>query len=140
MAFSAQRPILLIDDSADDALLMRRAFTRAALRPPLLHHEGEAALRYLQRAIRKEAGAPMPVLILLDIKMHGVDGFDVLEWIKARPELVDVPVLMLTSSNLPQDIVVSQRLGADSFLTKPHSFAELVRLLEYLKREWHVLA
>lgn len=131
------KPVLLVDDSTDDALLMRRAFTRAGLQNPLIHFlDGESAIAYLTRAANKEDSCPSPVLILLDIKMPRMDGFEVLKWVKSRPDLADVPAVMLTSSSLSKDIKRAETLGANSFLTKPPTFTDLIALVERIKTRW----
>jgi CheY-like chemotaxis protein len=72
----------------------------------------------------------MPRLVLLDIKMPGTDGFDVLQWIRLQPGLAGLPVVMLTSSDEIRDVNRAYQLGANSFLVKPLDFwnaAELSR-------------
>lgn len=132
------RPVLLVEDSDDDALLMRRAFDRAGLQNTLVHAaDGESAIEYLQGCIANQH--PLPILVLLDIKMPRMDGFETLNWIKSRPEIVDVPVVMLTSSNMEQDIQRSKRLGADSFLTKPPTLEDLTAMVQRLEKSWLIV-
>jgi len=78
---------------------------------------------------------PLPVLVLLDIKMPGMDGFEVLRWIRRQWEFFELCVVMLTSSDHIRDANEAYHLGANSFLVKPldfHNAAELARSLERL--------
>lgn len=132
------KPVLLVDDSSDDALLMRRAFRRAGLENPLIHLEdGEKGIAYLTRCLSQPE--LRPVLILLDIKMPRMDGFETLKWIKSENGFPGVPVVMLTSSNLARDEEQARRLGADSFLTKPPSFDDLTALVKRIQKRWLIL-
>jgi len=76
---------------------------------------------------------PMPGLLLLDLKMPGRDGFEVLEWVRGRQELRDLQVVVLTASDQFRDINRSFELGANSFLVKPAEFDEFVGMVEALR-------
>jgi CheY-like chemotaxis protein len=67
---------------------------------------------------------------LLDLKMPRVSGFDVLAWLTTRPDLKDLPVLVLSSSSLDSDMHQARAMGARDYLVKPHSIQELVKMLE----------
>ncbi len=124
--------VLYAEDSEDDAFLMRRAFTKAKFRGMLtVAANGLEALNYLvgngQYADRKEH--PLPSLILLDVKLPHMSGFEVLRWIRARNAFKITPVVMLTSSSQLVDVATAYENGADGYLVKPSSldvFAELV--------------
>jgi len=131
--------ILLVDDSEDDCTLMRRAFSKAKVLNPLLAlRSGEEAVDYLsgtgQYANRAEY--PLPALILLDIKMPGIDGLEVLRWIRGQPGLKSLRVVMLTSSNDLRDVNAAYQLGANSFLTKPVEFERFVEVTQALTGYW----
>ena|SRR5437899_3358273 len=126
-----QNVILLAEDDGVDVLLTRRAFTKAGLRNPLhVVSDGVEALAYLsgegQYADRSQH--PLPVLLLLDLKMPHKNGLEVLEWIRDQPELSDLRVVVLTGSDQPQDIQDAYRLGATSYLTKPLVVEHLVQV------------
>ena len=77
------RPVLLVEDSSDDALLMRLAFQKAGLQNPVVHaQDGEGAIEYLKGCLQNQQ--PLPILVLLDIKMPKVDGFETLNWTEAN--------------------------------------------------------
>jgi|SRR5688500_4224310 len=130
------KPVLLVDDSWDDALLLKRAFRRAAVPNPIVHLPGgELELEELETILQRR-DCWTPALILLDVKMPKVDGFEILKWVKSRVEFTSVPTVMLTSSNLPQDILRAETLGATCFLTKPQTFQELMSLVNRIRADW----
>jgi CheY-like chemotaxis protein len=130
-----QKLILLADDSAEDRILIPRAIKKAELPSKLICFEdGEQALEYLAGAgkFSDRVTYPLPSLVLLDIKMPKCDGFEVLEWI--RKHIPDrIPVVMLTSSNMEEDIRKAERLGADSYFVKPARFTELIEMIRTLQ-------
>ena len=78
----------------------------------------------------------MPFLLLLDIKMPGTDGFEVLQWARAEPDLKRLLIVVLTSSNLQADVDRAYELGANSYLVKPVSFDEMVNLIQRFEAYW----
>src|SRR5437899_6641011 len=135
----AHEIILLVDDDANDILLIQRAFQKAGFRDNLkVVHDGEQAIRYLsgQDEYADRQKCPMPFLVLLDLKMPGMDGFDVLTWIRREPELKRLLVVVLTSSNLQSDVDRAYELGANSYLVKPVEFDEMVHLVQRFEAYW----
>jgi CheY-like chemotaxis protein len=131
--------ILLVDDSDDDTFLMYRAFEKAHLINPLIRvNGGEEALTYLggEGKFADREKYPLPFLLLLDLKMPRVNGFDVLRWLREQDHLKEMLVVVLTSSTREPDINLAYELGADSYLTKLAGFDELVQLLNRLKGYW----
>jgi len=131
--------ILLVDDREDDILLIRRAFVRAHLSNPLqVVRDGEEAIDYLggstNYANRDEF--PLPDLILLDLKMPKLDGFEVLKWIRAQPGICGIAVVVLTSSDHLRDVNQAYALGANSFLVKPSDFENYIELGVLLRKYW----
>src|SRR6185312_5104029 len=113
--------ILLVEDEEDYVLLIRRAFAQAKIPNPLqVVWNGEEAIWYLNGVGKysNRAEYPLPDLILLDVKMPRVNGFEVLKWIRQQPGLAALRVLMLTSSDQIRDINEAYRLGANSFMVK----------------------
>src|SRR5215213_787293 len=99
---SKRLPILVADDDEQDIFLLRRAFSKAGLSNLILDvHDGEEAIKYLvgNNDFADRTRYPMPALLLLDVKMPKANGFDVLKWLQTRPELADMPVVMLSSSS-----------------------------------------
>src|SRR5215471_9754217 len=117
--------IMVVEDNEDDIVLIRRAFERAYVINPLqVVRNGEEAIAYL-KGIGKYANRPeypLPDLVLLDLKMPGLDGFDVLRWIREQPGLQSLRVVVLTSSEQMRDVNLAYQLGANSFLVKPADF------------------
>jgi CheY-like chemotaxis protein len=136
---SGQSVILLVDDSNDDIVLMRRAFSKAKLLNPLVSvTSGEEAIDYLSGVGKyaNRAEYPLPGLILLDIKMKGLDGFDLLRWVRGQPGLKTLRVVMLTSSSEMRDVNLAYQLGANSFLVKPADFERFVEISAALGGYW----
>jgi CheY-like chemotaxis protein len=133
-----QRSILLVEDQENDAILIKLAFERARVGYPIYSVPGGLqAIAYLSGdpPYQDRFRYPLPLLLLLDIRMPGVDGFEVLKWIRQRPEFEKLPVVMLTGSNETRDAHTAYQLGATSFLVKSVDFAnasELSRTVERL--------
>lgn len=131
--------ILLVDDNEDDVLLIRRAFAQGKILNSLhVVRSGPEAIAYLngsgKYADRSEF--PLPSLVLLDIKMPGMDGFEVLQWIRRGSLVPTLRVVMLTSSDLMRDVNTAYQLGANSFLIKPLDFERFVEISEALSGFW----
>ncbi len=88
-----------------------------------------------QQALDLVASQPID-LMLLDLKMPWMDGFDVLKWLRAHPEFDTLPVVVLTSSKLQNDVDQSRQLGVYDYRVKPHGFDDLVRLLDDVRKCW----
>jgi CheY-like chemotaxis protein len=132
--------ILVCDDDEDDRMLTQQALQDAKISNALRFVEdGEQLLDYLyQRGnFAGEIGlAPRPGLILLDLNMPKMDGRDALKLIKEDPTLRDIPIVILTTSTLDEDIIRSYQLGVNSFITKPVTFSGLVEAMNVLGRYW----
>lgn len=125
------RPILLVDDDANDVLLLQRALHKAGVeRPLVVLGDGEQAVAYLA------GDAERPELILLDLNMPRCSGFEVLEWLRAQPGLRRLVVVVLTASADPGDIARAYDLGANSYLVKPSSFRALVDVVHRIGVYW----
>ena len=136
---SEQAVILLVEDREDDVLLIRKAFDRASVNNPLyVVRTGEEAISYLEGvgAYANRAEYPLPDLLLLDLKLPGSDGFDVLRWVRQQPGLSALRVVVLTSSDHIRDVNQAYRLGANSFMVKPMDFENIVELSKLLRDYW----
>jgi len=132
-------PILLAEDDKNDIFLMRRAFDSAGyLNPLCIVHNGQEVVDYLEAAgqFSQREKHPLPGLLLLDLKMPLMDGFDVLAWLRSHSEFAALPVVVLTSSKLEDDVHKSRALGVHDYRVKPHAFEDLVRLLDDVRKCW----
>ena len=131
--------ILLADDDLDDCLLIKDALVEARLANDLhFVHDGEELLDYLCRRgqYTEPINSPRPGLILLDLNMPKKDGREALQEIKAVPQLRQIPIVVLTTSKAEEEIYRSYDLGANSFISKPVTFATMVDAMKTLGRYW----
>lgn len=127
--------ILLAEDDETDALLLQRAFKDADVHNPLhVTKDGAEAVEFLSRA-RDSDGAPMPALVILDIKMPRLNGVEALEWIRQQPVMRRLPVFMFSSSSRAEDIEDAYERGANGYFVKPPSIVERTQLARLLK-DW----
>jgi CheY-like chemotaxis protein len=133
--------ILLVEDNPNDIELTLAALEENRLaNEVIVVRDGEEALEYLQRrGIFKMRTAGHPAVVLLDLKLPKVDGLEVLERLKADPELKPIPVVMLTSSREEQDLVRSYNLGVNAYVVKPVDFNEFVGAIKELGLFWAVI-
>lgn len=127
--------ILHVEDDPNDTLLFQHACQKAGVVFDLQAvSDGDQAIAYLRGAndFCDRAKYPLPKLILLDLKMPRVSGFDVLAWLKDDGSFKQVPVVVLTSSNHDADVKRAYDLGAKSYLVKPVGFEALVDLVKML--------
>jgi CheY-like chemotaxis protein len=126
--------ILLVEDDETDVLLLRRAFKEAELQHPLhVANDGQEAMEFLTRK-QSEADDHLPALIILDLKMPRRTGMDVLMWMRERPILRVLPVIVFSSSANRDDIERSYTLGANAFIVKPPSLGERLELAKFIKQ------
>ena len=131
--------ILVAEDDPTDAYFFQRAFKRAGL-PVTLHfvRDGQEVLDYLQGEgqFTDRTAHPLPQLVLLDLKMPRLDGFDVLEWVRKQPAFNTLQLVIFSSSEEPKHINRAYGLGANWYLVKPHSMDELTALVGRFKKHW----
>ena len=132
-----QRFILLVaEDNLPDARLVREAIRLENL--PLemyIASDGEQAIEFISRA-ESDPDAPCPHLLLLDLNLPKMDGFEVLRRLRSSPKCASIPVLIMTSSDLASDQQLAAELGAEYF-RKPPSLEEFLKLGVILKRLFH---
>ena len=126
---SQARHVLLVEDDPGDVLLAKEAFEQSPA-PCHLHvaGDGEEAIGFLRRTGHHEE-APRPGLILLDLNLPGRSGLDVLAEIKADGNLATIPVVVLTTSQDPEDIRRSYQLHTNAYLTKPPGFDRFIEAI-----------
>src|SRR5205809_2235338 len=128
--------ILLVEDDEADILLVRRAFRNARIVNPLLEvRDGQAAIQYLagEGDYADRTRYPIPFLILLDLRLPKLSGFEVIAWLRDQPHLTNGIVVVLTTSDHVPDVTKAHELGANSYLVKPGTFDELVAMLKRIK-------
>lgn len=131
---SSARPILLVEDNPVDLDLTLRAFERRNLiNPILVARDGQEALDWIPRW---EAGEPLPLVILLDIKLPRVNGLEVLRHLRQQPVSQHIPVVMLTSSDEERDVKMAYQHHANSYIVKPVSFDKLIEVAAQIELYW----
>jgi CheY-like chemotaxis protein len=138
----SNQPILLVEDDENDVMLLQRAFRRAAIINPLqVVRHGDDAVAYLEGTgeFADRMLYPLPVLMLLDLKLPRRTGLEVLQWVKERAGLKKIPIIVLTSSKNDDDVNRAYELGANSYVVKPVSFETLLELVKSLELYWLVL-
>ena len=128
--------ILMADDDVEDCMLAADALRESQLKNPIKFvHDGEELLAYLRQE-GEYAEAELPGLILLDLNMPRKDGREALQEIRSDPKLRRIPVVILTTSKNEADIYLSYDIGANSYITKPVSFQDLVNIMRVVGRYW----
>jgi CheY-like chemotaxis protein len=134
-----QVPILLAEDDDNDILFMQLAFRKAAVPNPLFTvHDGDEAIEYLEGNGRfgDRTVYPLPCLVLTDLKMPRANGFDLLRWLQQRPDLADIPAIVLSSSDQPSDRQLALNLGAKEYWVKPAQIEVLMQLVREMRNTW----
>jgi CheY-like chemotaxis protein len=131
--------ILLLEDEPADAYLVKMALKEGRIIANL-HHvvDGREGLDFLQK-LGKYADAHRPDLIFLDLNMPRMDGCEFLAEIKANPLFNDIPVVVLTTSDVENDVVRSYQLGAASYITKPMDMSQFINAIHQLNEYWFAL-
>jgi two-component system response regulator len=128
---------MLVEDNLDDVAIAERAFTRSEVATRLtVARDGQEALDMLAA----DGRAPRPDLLLLDVNLPKRNGLDVLAAIRGTEALATLPIVMLTASGRQEDVTVSYRLGANSYIQKPVVFERLTKTLEVLGQYWFEVA
>jgi len=132
--------ILLVEDSQVDAHLTKAALEENRFAVDM-HHvtDGVEALAFLRRQGESYKEGPRPDLILLDLNMPRMNGREFLGAMKADPNLSDIPVVILTTSDVEQDVVSSYKLGAAGYITKPVDLEQFIHAINQLGNYWFKL-
>ncbi len=131
--------ILLVEDNVADQRLTERALEENKIRNKLfIVEDGQEAMEYLRNEGKYAdlESNPRPDLLLLDIKMPRMDGKQVLREIKNDPELKQIPVVILTTSDHEQDVIDSYNLGVNAYITKPVDYEQFVNTIKSLENFW----
>ncbi|HEY5913449.1 MAG TPA: response regulator [Verrucomicrobiae bacterium] len=131
--------VLYVEDEESDRLLMQRAFMSAGMGETLrMVEDGQAAVDYLSGTGKyaERTQYPLPALVLLDLNLPELSGFEVLKWTRSLPHLQGLPIVVFSSSSLPEDRAKSMALGANDYLEKPRSGLMFRTVARELKERW----
>lgn len=134
-----RKPILVVEDDPVDREMIELAFKRAAIESPVVTvSDGQEALDYLQAQGRFLERHPedLPAVIVLDLDMPRVNGFEFLHRVKPTPDFAAIPVVVLTTSEFDKDLSQSYALRANSCITKPGDFERLVEVARAVHEYW----
>ena len=138
---AALKRILLVEDNERDVELTLAALEEHNLaNEVVVARDGEEALDYLyQRGKYTDRDGGQPAVVLLDLNMPKVDGMEVLQRMKLDPALKQVPVVMVTSSRVEQDLVRSYELGVNAFVVKPVDFQKFIESIRQIGFFWAII-
>jgi len=131
--------ILLVEDDDEEILSLKRAFRNARISNPLsVVKDGEEAIKFLSGdgARGDRSRYPIPFLILLDLRLPKLSGFEMLAWIREQPELAGLIIVVLTASDQVRDVTQAHELGANSYFVKPGTFDDLVESVKGIQGRW----
>jgi len=131
--------VLLADDDSNDVFFLRRAFQKAGFASTVFDvPDGEKAIEYLcgENHFSDRTRYPIPALLMLDLKMPKINGFEVLEWLKTRKELCGLKVVVLSSSGLAADQQKAKDLGAHEYRVKPADLEDMVNMIKEVAGRW----
>jgi|SRR3974390_324893 CheY-like chemotaxis protein len=140
---SGRRAILVAEDDLNDAFFLERAFAHAGINVPARFVKtGREAIDYLQGnpPFDQRGRNPLPTLLVLDLKMPVVNGFEVLEWVRRDAKLHQIPVVVLSGSENPHDVNLAYAMGANAYLAKPHRAADLCKLIKPVLQKYGAMA
>lgn len=138
-----RHPILIVEDNDYDYDQTVRAFQRSRLANPIFRCvNGDDALDFLYHRgeYTDPASAPRPSIVLLDLKLPGTDGHEVLQIVKADADLKSIPVVMLTTSDDERDIQACYQAGANTYIRKPVTFDGYMEAVQRLEQYWFHIA
>jgi CheY-like chemotaxis protein len=131
------QPVLYVEDEENDVMLVRLGFNRAGIEHPLhVVTDGKQAVDYLFSHGAVERTRPLPCLVLLDLNLPQLSGFEVLERIRQEQHFKDLPVVILSSSEQPPDQERARQLGANQYFVKPASLDRIIEMAHELKQRW----
>jgi CheY-like chemotaxis protein len=130
--------VLLVEDDLAHSKIMRRALRGVTSRINLFHvTDGNSAMNFIRGGTSAECSEPVTTdLVLLDLRMPSMDGFAVLSALKGDPALRDVPVVVISTSDRPEDVRRCYSLGANAYVTKPIDYREFTRCVESIATFW----
>jgi CheY-like chemotaxis protein len=132
--------ILLVEDDPGDQKLITQSLRAEKVSNNIqIVNCGEAAIEYMTTALSGDVARPLPDLVLLDLNLPGMGGKEFLRQMKQNPGLVDIPVVILTTSDMDKDILDSYKLQASGYIKKPCGLAEFQVVMKSLSEYWFVI-
>jgi CheY-like chemotaxis protein len=131
--------ILCVEDEPAHALLLKHALNEIDIKTHFVHVlDGQAALDYVFRegSFSDITSSPTPALIFLDLNVPKVEGIEILKKFKSSPDYADIPVVVMSSSNAPQDVRIAYENHANCYLLKPQGFGDLIGMLKGVVGFW----
>ena len=131
--------LLIVEDNEDDIFFMERIFKQMGARCDLRFvRDGVEAVDYLSGKGRfgDRVKNPLPTIILLDLKMPRMNGFEVLDWMQKQPEIKLIPTIVVTSSSMQEDVTEAYRAGANAVMNKPVDKDSLLQMLKTFHLYW----
>jgi len=136
---SGEKVILIAEDSPDEVLIMKCVFAKTNLPFELRFvANGQEAIDYLERKAPYESAdkSPKPSVMILDLKMPLMDGFEVLAWLKLQPAFGDIPTVVHSSSSMLEDRERAKQLGARAYYVKGSGPGELMEMFKAVGEKW----
>ncbi len=136
-------PILIAEDDEDEALLLGHALKAIGIsNPVLMVDNGEHVIAYLkgEGQFTDRGTFPIPAVLITDLKMPAVDGFELLEWLRHHPQFAIIPTLIFSNSSDPRDIQRAYALGANAYLVKPPEMERLEAMMRTTFEFWTLCA
>jgi CheY-like chemotaxis protein len=133
--------ILLVEDDENDVLLIKRALRKNFVKNPLfVARNGLEAIEYLsgQNEFSDRSKYPFPDLVITDLKMPKMSGFELLSWINENPEYRVIPTIVLSSSKEDLDVGRAYNLGANTYMVKPANFDTLGQMIRLIRDYWEM--
>ena len=131
--------ILMAEDNSDDVIITQRAWKKGQIKNPLyIVNNGEEAIEFLYKK-GDYSDAPTPALMLLDLKMPRMDGFEVLGKLKSDRQFKRMPIIVLTTSDRDKDIKRAYDLGCNSYICKPVNFENFIKAVIEIQQYWLIL-
>jgi CheY-like chemotaxis protein len=133
--------ILIAEDNDDDVRILQSALKKAGLTNPVqICRDGQDVIHYLKAEgpYADRTRFPFPRLMILDIKMPKLTGFDVLRWLRGHPDCSVIPCIVFSSSSEERDVIEAYRLGANAYFTKPGGYDELAAMFKLINDFWSI--
>ena len=133
--------ILVAEDDPNDVIMLKRAFLKNGLNNPVhVSPDGEDAISYMEGKgqYSDRSQYPFPSLLFTDLKMPRSSGFDILNWLRKNPKCQIIPVIVFSSSRQEEDILMAYQSGANAYINKPSTMAELIEVVRITSEFWNL--